>query len=133
MADENDSDWSRRVASCVVSTLVAAKIPADIDYDRAHAIVAEEILVRLAIGDRPDSKNFRYNSNWDTTGKPHAHGRALYRLVQLRPHPQDAADVAGDGGRDFRSALVDGRRGCADRRAEARYGRHASWIRELAR
>ena len=44
-----------------------------------------------------------------------AHGRALCALVQLRSHPQDAADLAGDGCRDRKSAMVDGGRGCADR------------------
>lgn len=50
-------------------------------------------------------------------GKPRAHGRALRALVELRPHPQDAADEPGDGGGDPNAAVVDGGRGSADRRA----------------
>jgi len=44
------------------------------------------------------------------TGKSRAHGRALCPLVQLRSHPQDAADNACNGSRDRQPAMFDG--GC---------------------
>ena len=41
--------------------------------------------------------------------EPRAHGRDLCRLVQLDPHPQDAARYAGDGRRPVRKPLWTGR------------------------
>ncbi len=60
---EIDTAWSRSVAELVVGTLMIAKIVGREDLDRAVAIVAEEILVRLALEDRPDQSNWRYKSN----------------------------------------------------------------------
>jgi hypothetical protein len=48
-------------------------------------------------------------------GTPRSHGRAICAPVQLRPHPQNAAGHAGNGGGHRGPALVDGRRGCAGR------------------
>src|SRR5580704_7071628 len=52
----------------------------------------------------------------EEAAKPRIHGCAVCPLVQFRPYPQDAADLTRDGGRDREPALVDGGRGCADRR-----------------
>jgi len=60
---EIDTAWSRSVAELAVGTLMIAKIVGREDLDRAVAIVAEEILVRLALEDRPDQSNWRYKSN----------------------------------------------------------------------
>jgi hypothetical protein len=60
---EIDTAWSRSVAELAVGTLMIAKIVGRDDLERAIAIVAEEILVRLALQDRPDQSNWRYKSN----------------------------------------------------------------------
>jgi len=59
---EIDKDWSSSVANLVIDTLVTAKIVAKTDFDRAVEIAAEEIFVRLSIGDRPSLDNVRYKS-----------------------------------------------------------------------
>ena len=46
---EIDTEWSRSVAGLAVDALVRAKIVGQADFDRACAIVAEEILVRLCL------------------------------------------------------------------------------------
>lgn len=48
-----DIDWSRSVAELAVDALVTAKVLGEDDFERAVSIVAEEINVRLALGDRP--------------------------------------------------------------------------------
>ena len=48
-----DKEWSERVANLAVSTLVDAGVLPVSQQERATAIVAEEVLVRLVIGDRP--------------------------------------------------------------------------------
>jgi hypothetical protein len=50
---EDDTTWSRRIAELVVDALVIAKIVERSDSERATAIAAEEICVRLALQDRP--------------------------------------------------------------------------------
>ena len=60
---EIDTDWSNSVAELAVAGLIRAKLVADTDYARALAIVAEEILVRLCLEDRPIGENWRYKSN----------------------------------------------------------------------
>jgi len=60
---EIDEAWSRSVASIAAVTLIHAKILAESDQDRATAIIAEEIRVRLIIGDRPDRENWKYKSS----------------------------------------------------------------------
>jgi hypothetical protein len=60
---EIDMDWSRRVAALVTDALMSAKMLAKCDLERATAIAAEEILVRLAMRDRPDRENVYYKSN----------------------------------------------------------------------
>jgi hypothetical protein len=61
--DEIDAIWSRSVANLAVAALLNAKLIKSEDLDRGAAIVAEEILVRLALQDRPDQSNWRYKSN----------------------------------------------------------------------
>ena len=46
-------EWSRDVAELGVDELVDAGLIRKEDFDRAAAIVAEEIHVRLALGDYP--------------------------------------------------------------------------------
>jgi hypothetical protein len=60
--DQICKDWSRRVAILAIDVLMDAKIVAKADFDRATAIAAEEIYVRLALRDRPDRENHRYKS-----------------------------------------------------------------------
>jgi hypothetical protein len=50
--DEIDEAWSRSVASIAAVTLIHAKVLPESDQDRATAIIAEEIRIRLIIGDR---------------------------------------------------------------------------------
>src|SRR5215468_3858590 len=59
-----DKDWSCSVASLVIDALVTAKIVAKTDFDRAVEIAAEEIVVRLSVGDRPSLDNVRHESRW---------------------------------------------------------------------
>jgi hypothetical protein len=60
--DEIDQAWSRSVASIAAITLIHAKLLNAVDQDRATAIIAEEVLVRPIIGDRPDRENWKYKS-----------------------------------------------------------------------
>jgi len=48
-----DKIWSRKVASIALHTCVHAKALAPEQVERCIEIVAEEIFVRLVIGDRP--------------------------------------------------------------------------------
>lgn len=64
MADEDgrvyqDREWSRRVADIAISTLVVSKVVTLTAEQTAlcTAIVAEEIYIRLIIGDRPISES----------------------------------------------------------------------------
>jgi hypothetical protein len=61
--DEMDLDWSRTVASLATDALMTAGILPKESLDRATAIAAEEIQVRLALHDRPDRENWRYKSD----------------------------------------------------------------------
>jgi hypothetical protein len=58
--DEICKDWSGRVAALAIDALMDHKIVAKVDFDRATAIAAEEIFVRLVMRDRPDRENHRY-------------------------------------------------------------------------
>jgi len=60
--DEIDAAWSQSVGSIAAVTLIHAKLLAASEQDRASAIIAEEIRVRLIIGDRPDRENWKYKS-----------------------------------------------------------------------
>jgi hypothetical protein len=60
---EIDKEWSRGVAVLGVDELVRAKIVGAPDFDRAVEIVAEEILVRLALEDRPTADNWRFKKD----------------------------------------------------------------------
>jgi hypothetical protein len=53
---ENEADWCRRVAELAVDMLVRTNIVGKADFDRASAIVAEEIGVRLSLEDRPNNE-----------------------------------------------------------------------------
>jgi hypothetical protein len=57
---EIDKAWSRHVAGLAVDGLFTAKIVSETDLERAIEFVAEEVLVRLCAGDRPDGSNWRY-------------------------------------------------------------------------
>ena len=48
-----DVAWSRKIAGLVIDALVRAKIVPTVEVQRATAIAAEEIYVRLALRDRP--------------------------------------------------------------------------------
>jgi hypothetical protein len=50
-----DKAWSRRVASIALTTCVHAKALAPEQVQPCLEIVAEEIFIRLVIGDRPPS------------------------------------------------------------------------------
>lgn len=52
---QTDRVWSRSVAELAIDRLLDAKILDQADTERAIAITAEEIFVRLALGDRPNS------------------------------------------------------------------------------
>ena len=58
--DEIDTAWSRSMASLAVDALMRAEVISKNEIERALAIVAEEIYVRLALRDRPDRENWRY-------------------------------------------------------------------------
>jgi hypothetical protein len=58
--DEIDKAWSQSAASFAVVTLAANNLIRPEDQARILAIVAEELLVRLIAGDRPDSSNWKY-------------------------------------------------------------------------
>jgi hypothetical protein len=60
---EIESEWCLRVADLAVDALVIAKIIGKADFERASAIVAEEIGARLSVEDRPNSENWRYKPN----------------------------------------------------------------------
>ena len=57
---EIDIEWSRGIAVLCVDELARAKIVGAPDFDRAVEIVAEEILVRLTLEDRPTADNWRF-------------------------------------------------------------------------
>ncbi|MBS1769912.1 MAG: hypothetical protein JSS77_09620 [Acidobacteria bacterium] len=52
--DEKHKEWSDRAAGLAVDALVDAGLISKEEFDSAAEIVAEELLVRLAIGDTPD-------------------------------------------------------------------------------
>ena len=61
MTDEEiDAAWSQSVGSIAAVTLIHAKLLASSEQDRATAIIAEEIRVRLIAGDRPDRQNGKF-------------------------------------------------------------------------
>jgi hypothetical protein len=61
--DEINVAWSQSVGGLAADALVDAGLLTKADIDRAHKIIAEEVYVRLAVGDRPDRTNWRYQSN----------------------------------------------------------------------
>ena len=52
---KTDREWSLRVGNYSASTLVVAGLLNESQQMRAAAIIAEEVLVRLALSDRPPS------------------------------------------------------------------------------
>jgi hypothetical protein len=61
--NEIDSAWSLSVAGIASATLIHAKIVTEAEKDLTTRIIAEESLVRLIAGDRPDRENWRYKSS----------------------------------------------------------------------
>ena len=61
--DEMDLDWSRKAAELVTDALLTAGLLTRETMERATAIAAEEIYVRLAMRDRPDRENWRHKPN----------------------------------------------------------------------
>jgi hypothetical protein len=53
---KTDQKWSAQIGNVSASTLVAAGVLPASERDRAAAIIAEEVLVRLSLNDRPASK-----------------------------------------------------------------------------
>ena len=53
MNQENLQDWCDAIASLCVDALQQAKLTNAADFTRATEIVAEEILVRISMGDLP--------------------------------------------------------------------------------
>jgi hypothetical protein len=52
---KTDREWSNRVGRISAATLVVAGVLPEQQQERAAAIIAEEVYVRLSIGDRPPS------------------------------------------------------------------------------
>jgi len=61
--DEINLAWSHSIAELIADALVAGKVIAKTEYERAREIIAEEVLARLCVHDRPDQTNPRYKSN----------------------------------------------------------------------
>jgi hypothetical protein len=57
--DEIDTTWSRRVAALAADALVDAGFVAKSDFDNASGIIAQEVLIRLSMEDRPANPNQR--------------------------------------------------------------------------
>jgi hypothetical protein len=53
---KTDQEWCGRIGNYSASTLVVAGLLNESQQERAAAIISEEVLVRLLIGDRPPSK-----------------------------------------------------------------------------
>lgn len=51
----DDKEWSDRLAGLAVDALLRANIVRKQDFERAIQVVAEEIAVRLALGDYPQT------------------------------------------------------------------------------
>jgi hypothetical protein len=58
--EEIDTAWSQSVGSVAAVTLIHAKLLDATEQDRATAIIAEEIRVRLVAGDRPNKNNWKF-------------------------------------------------------------------------
>ena len=50
----NDKDWSRSVAELAADMLVDAGLIQQAKFDQATEVIAEEVLVRLCLNDRPN-------------------------------------------------------------------------------
>jgi hypothetical protein len=53
--DKKLKEWSDHVSGIAVDALVDAGLVARKDFDAASTIVAEEVFIRLIIGDKPAS------------------------------------------------------------------------------
>lgn len=51
-----DSEWSQMIGELAADALYRAKLVQEADIPKVTAIVAEETLVRLALGDRPRNR-----------------------------------------------------------------------------
>jgi hypothetical protein len=49
-------EWSDRVAALAVDALLTGKVVRKEDFERAVAIISEEIAVRLTLGDYPPAE-----------------------------------------------------------------------------
>jgi hypothetical protein len=56
-ADDTLKSWSKKVAALGVDVLVDNGLIQKADFERATSIIAEEIRIRLAIGDYPPPEN----------------------------------------------------------------------------
>lgn len=54
MQEQTGLGWCQRISVMAVHALLVAQIVKKQDFDRAVAIVAEEIRARLSLGDRPN-------------------------------------------------------------------------------
>ena len=57
MKGDTDEEWSTAVAGLIASDLIDARVITDAQNDKARKIIAEKILIRLTIGDRPEAKS----------------------------------------------------------------------------
>ena len=54
---KTDQEWSSRIGSISAATLVVSGLLRESQQERAAAIIAEEVLVRLSLRDRPPISN----------------------------------------------------------------------------
>jgi hypothetical protein len=52
---KTDQEWSVRIGNISAATLVVAGVMTESQRERAAAIIAEEVFVRLSLRDRPPS------------------------------------------------------------------------------
>ena len=57
MKGDTDKEWSEAVAGLIAADLLDAGLISAEQGDSAREIVAEKIWIRLAIGDRPETKS----------------------------------------------------------------------------
>jgi len=65
MKGDTDKQWSDAIAGLIASDLIDAGLIARAHNDQVGKIIAEKLLIRLALGDRPESEDVaqRHNSN----------------------------------------------------------------------
>ena len=55
MKGDSDKEWSDAIAGLIASDLMEAGVISAAQNDSAKGIIAEKLLIRLVIGDRPES------------------------------------------------------------------------------